>query len=63
MPENEYEVVYQVKFKVKVKVEPGQDLDDAIADINPPEDGVSEYQVNSFSIVSVKNHQGKDLME
>ena len=44
----EYEVTFSVEMKARVTIEGDEDLDDAISDIDIPENDQCKYVENSF---------------
>lgn len=66
----EYDVVYTVDFKVRIKVEDGEDPTEVAQNIDIPESpleegiGVSKYKFDSFSILSIADAEtGEEVLE
>ncbi len=54
----EYEVVYAVQYRATVRVEDGESLPDAIADIDIPEGEQASYVQESFQVRHVSGADG-----
>jgi hypothetical protein len=59
-----YIVEYTAGFRTTVTVEPGEDLPDAIMDIEIPDDDDNAYRFNTFEVTAVKEAAtGKEIPE
>lgn len=57
MVNNTYEVVYTVEFKATITLGPGDLLDDAITDIDIPENNQCKYVDQTFEILLVTQNE------
>lgn len=55
------EVVYTVKFVTTIDVKEGQELQDALNDIDIPEGAGSYYKEKSFEVLDVYDQQGNEV--
>jgi len=58
--EQEYEVEFECRFRVKVKCKP-EDLSDMVSNVNIPEDDETKYVEDSFDVFSIKDSEGNDV--
>lgn len=56
-----YKVVYSASYEVEIEVGEDEELQDAIADINIPEDYKSVYRPFSFNVMSIHDEHGDQL--
>jgi hypothetical protein len=54
-PQVNFEVTWTAKYSTTITLEPGQVLDDAIQDINIPEDANTSYISDTFEVEEVRN--------
>ena len=59
----EYQVTWTATYNTRVKLKPGQTLEEAIENINIPEDAQSSYQCGTFEPVEAEDETGKRIKQ
>jgi hypothetical protein len=58
---HKFTVTYSVKFHIEIKIPNLEALQEAVENIDIPEDGNSSYVGNSFEIVEVQDKNGRTI--
>lgn len=60
--EQEYTIEFEVRFRTKVKCKP-EDLQDAVTNVNIPENDETEYVEDTVELHKIENADGEEVDE